>query len=201
MNTIFKTLFNSLRGRIFGEFESLNTDIHPDIKKIVKVTKDKTLDGNMFKFKLDPIDLDIYVIRELNDFIYMDTLFVDNRRSVVCSIPYDLYNYEQKSIAKVVKSLYTYICTQLVTRTGDTIYNKIIAFAPIVLTIHTLRDICTDLSIFDYLNEDDEFKQITADVMYDSLSYSIEELLDYCGIIALYDERIKKEFKNEEQSD
>lgn len=195
MNNTFKNIFNAIKCRIFGEFEALNSEIHPDIIKIIKVTHNKTLDGKMFALRVN--DIDIYVIREFDSFIYMDTLFVDNKRSVVCSIPYDLYNYEQKTIVNIVKSLYKYICNQLVVRPGDTLYNKTIAIAPMILTLHTLRMICDELYISDFMDDNDDFKKITEDVLYDSLSYSIEELLDYCGIFAICDERIKKEVDNE----
>ena len=199
MNTTFTNLFKIVKGRIFGELEVLNTDIPQDILKIIKVTRNKTLDGKMFSFKLNN-DIDIYIIRELDSFIYADTLFVDSKRSVVCSIPYDLYNYEQETIVKIVSSLYTYICNQLILKPGDTIYNKIISMAPMVLTLHTLREVCEDLELDSFINEDDEFHDITKHALYESLSFSIEELLDYCGILAICQEKIKLEVEKQDES-
>jgi len=200
MNIEFKTMFNVIYGRLFGDFQALTTEIHPDILKIIKVTHGKTLDGKMFSLKLEN-GVDIYIIKELNSFIYMNSLFVDNKRSVVCSIPYDLYNYDQKEIVKIIKSLYTYICNQLITKPGDTLYNKITSIAPTILTFHTLRHVCEDLEIVDFIDNDDNFKEITVEVLYDSLDYSINELLDYCGIFAICTEKIEKEVNDEDKDD
>ena len=146
---MFIDLFNSVN-RLFTQPEILFKKVPSEIEKVLFLTYDLDMSFNNYDMiTFTAFDTPVCIIREKLDeeeenAVLNDICLINSVPTIISIIPDDIMydDFDKAERIKIIDDLYRYLCDYYETKIGlkdtNTILNKLIIKASMILTIHTL---------------------------------------------------------------
>lgn len=180
--------------KIFNAPSLMLSPVPNYIYNFVYMTKDKKLEGRRFKKELEKPKVLLEIIKSQDTFALNDNLLFDDYSVLLSILPYeiDLKVMDNKERINLIRNMYSYWIKYLrdsyqVMR-GSSL-DIVFQLAPLILTFKTISELdIGEFDVNDFLTDEDK-KFISDRQLKECFSYSVEDLLDKYGIIALLNEK------------
>lgn len=187
MNNLFQNIYNNINKIYTLDKVLWASNTHDDIKKYVYTVTGTDIEESKV-LALDFNNMYIYVINT-NDIDIDDTFIVSNKLAKIITISDDIYDPDSREyIISKLNKLFSEAINCYFKSSNDypmTTISYVLMYAVPILSAHTFINNFAVLknNLNDFFGDNYDSNDKRANIIRDSLSYTINELFDYAAIL------------------